>query len=530
MARIVVWAAASSQLVNAVSLDTSSHQSILDAAASIAEGIFAEYTNAAAGGAEVGLFPFPPYYWWESGATWGGMADYFSYTGDSTYLQRTLDALAAQVGPNFDYIPPQQTNNEANDDQAFWIFSVLDALEQGLPALPCAGAPNDCSNSYLTMAINVFNEQTARYNANSNTCSGGLLWQYTPSLKGTDYKNTVTNGGLINIAARLAHYTGDSTYADWASKIWSWEESIGLITSDYHVYDGAHTEDNCATPDRTEWTYNNAIHMHGAAMMYDYTSGSDMWRKRVQGLMDTGMKTFFSPFDNATGVLYEPHCELSLACSADSTSFKAYLARFWAKATVLAPFTADTINPLIVASAKGAAASCNGNGANVCGMAWWLGTNDGSDGLGQQLSALEIVQGLLVGEAPLPKVAPGVQRVAPVSVASSTAVTSIDLSTLSDSILTLPGPARTALSVTKGLSASSDSVLTRPGPTHTTTTMTSTPPSNTGAAPVGTAASSLSSSLTATATASNSPAPSALAGATNNAAAMRVCSTVCGHP
>lgn len=57
---------------------------------------------------EVGLFPYPPYYWWESGGIWGGMIDYWAYTKDTTWLNDTMNALYAQVSPTYDFVMPQQ--------------------------------------------------------------------------------------------------------------------------------------------------------------------------------------------------------------------------------------------------------------------------------------------------------------------------------------------------------------------------------------------------------------------------------------
>ncbi|SCV17576.1 uncharacterized protein CGFF_05142 [Nakaseomyces glabratus] len=71
--------------------------------------------------------------------------------------------------------------------------------------------------------------------------------------------------------------------------------------------------------------------------------------------------------------------------------------------SVLAPFTSDTIDPLLKASAMAAAGSCDGGtDGHTCGLDWQLKTNDGYYGLGEQMSALEVIQQLLIHE----KVAP----------------------------------------------------------------------------------------------------------------------------
>lgn len=74
-------------------------------------------------------------------------------------------------------------------------------------------------------------------------------------------------------------------------------------------------------------------------------------------------------------------------------SFKAYLTRWLAATTFVAPFTRDLIMPKLQASAKAAASQCSG-GANgrTCGLSWskapaW----DGTSGVGQQMAAMSAV-------------------------------------------------------------------------------------------------------------------------------------------
>ena len=53
---------------------------------------------------------------------------------------------------------------------------------------------------------------------------------------------------------------------------------------------------------------------------------------------------------------------------------------------------------LLTASAEGAALACagGGDGGCDCGTKWYVGGWDGTIGLGQQMAAMEVVQGLLV--------------------------------------------------------------------------------------------------------------------------------------
>lgn len=84
--------------------------SIKQAASTIAYGMMTYYTGNETG-QPIGLLP-PPYYWWEAGAMFGQMIEYWYYTGDSTYNAVVTQGLLAQVGPDNDYMPPNQTKTE----------------------------------------------------------------------------------------------------------------------------------------------------------------------------------------------------------------------------------------------------------------------------------------------------------------------------------------------------------------------------------------------------------------------------------
>lgn len=63
----------------------------------------------------MGLLP-DPYYWWEAGALFGQMVEYWFYTGDDTYNKITSDAILAQVGLTNDFMPSNQTLTEVRMD------------------------------------------------------------------------------------------------------------------------------------------------------------------------------------------------------------------------------------------------------------------------------------------------------------------------------------------------------------------------------------------------------------------------------
>lgn len=86
--------------------------SIKAAAKSAAKGLIASY-NGTKPGQIPGLFDVP-YYWWSGGVVWDALVDYWYLTGDTEYNDVVKQALLFQVGPNQDYMPPNQTKTEVS--------------------------------------------------------------------------------------------------------------------------------------------------------------------------------------------------------------------------------------------------------------------------------------------------------------------------------------------------------------------------------------------------------------------------------
>ncbi|MCJ1476605.1 hydrolase 76 protein [Lambiella insularis] len=351
-----------------------------------------------------------PYYWWEAGAMFGQLVNYWFLTGDTTYNEVVSQGIQFQVGANNDFMPQNQTKDLGNDDQVFWAFTAMDAAEAAFPDPP-AGDP-----SWLALAQAVFNDQVLRWD--TATCGGGLRWQIYPFNAGYDYKNTISSGGLFQLSARLARYTGNQTYADWAEKTYSWIASTPIIANDYQIWDGTSRVDNCSGATQTYWTYNVGTLISGAAYMYNYTNGSSTWQTRLSGLVYNGTEVFFvqsagvnnNPPANAPPngmIMAEVACEFPTpqSCDYDQPSFKAYLTRWLAITTQLASFTEPFIMPRLAASAQAAAAQCTGQGTSMCGRRWYQTVWDGFFGVGEQMSAMSSFQNLLIGKVGAPATA-----------------------------------------------------------------------------------------------------------------------------
>lgn len=221
-------------------------------------------------------------------------------------------------------------------------------------------------------------------------------------------RNAISNGAFFQLSARLARFTGNSTYVDWAEKIYNWTEGVGLIDDLYNVFDGTDETINCSAVDHHQWTYNVGVFLYGSAVLANYTNGSAVWVERTQGFLDA-TATFVSPYKNATNILFEAECELDYSCNVDQLSMKAYLARWLAGTSLMQPFTAGHVSAILRSSALGAASSCTGGfNGSTCGTRWYTNSFDNHTGLGEQLAAMEVLYALLVNDTLPPITSSGV--------------------------------------------------------------------------------------------------------------------------
>lgn len=365
----------------AIDLDVTSKQSICDALTTVCQGVMSYYDGYRPGGV-IGMF-VSPYYWWEAGEAWGGLVNVWHFCGNTTFEHVTYTSLMFQRGDANDYIPSNQSTSEGNDDQGFWGIAAMDAAERNFTNPPSS------EPGWLALVQAVVATMNARWD--TEHCGGGLRWQIFTWNNGYNYKNTVSNGCLFHLAARLARYTNNETYVQIAEKTWDWLVTVDLVNIlglTYNVYDGATTDSACKSFTQYEWTYNYGLLISGAAYLYSHTN-NQTWLGHVKNLLTTIEASFFK-----NKVMYERACEDAGTCNNDQKSFKSVFSRFLSQTAALVPDVYDDIRPLIVASAQAAAKACTGPG-NACGVKWTTGQYDGETGLGQQISAMEVITSLL---------------------------------------------------------------------------------------------------------------------------------------
>ena len=369
--------------VTAIDLNITSPDSIYSAAALIADGVMDYYWGKDPGGT-IGMFTHP-YYWWEAGGALGSMIDYCYYFDNDTYTNTIIEAILYQTGEYNNFMPLNQTTTEGNDDQVFWGIAAIQAAERNFTNPPSNAA------SWLDLAAATFNTMKNRWDEES--CGGGLRWQIFQWNNGYDYKNTVSNAGLFHLGARLLRYTGnDSYYLDWVDRTYDWLLDVKFLDENtWRAYDGAQVVGDCTNMTYYLWSYNLALVVSGSAYMYNYT-GEEKWYNRTMGFV-SGANVFFDQY----GVMYESACMRHHTCQTDQRSFRAYLSRFLALTAVLVPDSRDTINTYFDTTAKAVAQSCvGGYDGHTCGMNWSYSGWDTYYGLGEEMSALEVIQSLMI--------------------------------------------------------------------------------------------------------------------------------------
>ncbi|KAK3306717.1 glycosyl hydrolase family 76-domain-containing protein [Chaetomium strumarium] len=360
--------------------------------------------------------PHSEYYPWTGAILWSTMIDYWCYTDDDAYNRVAVEGMVHQNGEGqgdrlaHPFMPANWSASLANDDQGFWGMAAMQAAESGFPE-----APQDWDQPrWIELAQAVFETQARRFDAeegNEKACNGGLRWVVAPLSAGYNYKNSVSNAVFLNLAARLARYTGNQTYADWASRTWDWLAAVGFIDADFRVFDGAHVEKNCTDINRAQFSYVPGVLLQAAAYLYNQTSDDNnsnsnkkIWQSRLEGLTNATL-THFSSSPSSSGILVERACEARGTCTTDMLFFKGILFRSLASAVRLAPFLHGAALPALRANAEAAVKACASGGPNgrECGFRWTTTTTDGDDddkkGPPAELNALSALLGMLVDEA-----------------------------------------------------------------------------------------------------------------------------------
>jgi mannan endo-1,6-alpha-mannosidase len=143
----------------------------------------------------------------------------------------------------------------------FWGLAAITASETGFPEV-------DGKPTWTSLARAVYTMQANRWD--TRACDGGITWQIHPWQAGYTLRNSISNGGLFQLAARLGRFTKNQTYFDFAEKIWDWSAESPLInTQNWNVADSTSGDNNCIDMGNMQWSYNYGVYLAGTAFMYN---------------------------------------------------------------------------------------------------------------------------------------------------------------------------------------------------------------------------------------------------------------------
>ncbi|KAI2783352.1 glycoside hydrolase family 76 protein [Daldinia loculata] len=386
VSNLLAWFLAAHGALAGLTVDVENTDSIKAAAALVAEDLMGFYDGEKPGnipGVLPGVADGNNIGWWTGGVLWDTLLDYKVRSGESKYDETISRGIQWQVGSNDDFLPANWSATMANSDQGVWALSAVTANETGLQL-------EKDSPQWFTLAKNVFDNLSSEdRRVEEGGCAGALRWQLYAINQGYNYIDSSSNIIYLNLAAQLAHLTGEQSYADAAASTYDILTRIGFITKNFNVYDGAHADD-CKDINKLQFSLNAAYLLEGSAFMYNLT-GNDTWRTRVDGLVDRTLELFFPD-----GVATEIACEEEKSCTSDMYFFKGMLHRALASTMQVAPHTASKIQPSLKSSAKKAAAECTGgNNGRLCGFAWSTGKFDGNTGAAQQMNMLSALVSIL---------------------------------------------------------------------------------------------------------------------------------------
>lgn len=369
--------------------------------------------------------PQEPYYWYEGGVAVAALVEWAMLTGNDTLTDYIIQNIVYQSGDDENFMTSNQTSVEGNDDEAMWGLAAMQATERNFTRA------NSTYPTWLYYAQSTFNTMAARWD--TSECNGGLRWQIYQWNAGYDYKNSVSNGALFNLAARLSRFTNNATYVEWANKVWDWMAETGETCTPgggdcrmlnfgndtstdpeewkIQVLDGAEMDDNCSQVTVYEWTYNQGMMISGAAYLYNQTK-DEKWWDRVQGLWSRvvtpisqyGAVMFGNNAWSIDSVLYEPACMSlgpngRLTCTNDQRCFKAVFLQLVGNTMYMLPQAKNLMWDKLSTTAQAASWSCSGGyDGHTCGLNWTYSGYDGNAGLGEQICALGAFNAILAPE------------------------------------------------------------------------------------------------------------------------------------
>ncbi|KAL4884484.1 glycosyl hydrolase family 76-domain-containing protein [Aspergillus karnatakaensis] len=318
--------------------------------------------------------------WYLAGAMYMTLIQYWQTSGDNQYNSVVSHDMMFQAGRNYDYFDSNYSQWLGNDDQMFFGLAAITASETGFPEISNKPTWTSLARAVATMQYNRWDNRT---------CNGGISWQIHPWQAGYTLRNSISNGGLFQLCARLGRFTNNQTYYNWAERIWDWSYESPLIQTDvdpWFIADSTSGDNNCIDSGDMQWSYNYGVYLAGTAYMYNGT-GDAKWLNRTEQILRR-LSTHFFPAAYGGNVFSEVSCEKLHTCDRNMLNFKGWSSMWMAMAAQLAPDTRERITPKLQGSAVAIGKQCDGETENLCGSRWYQETWDGIQGLEVQMAAL----------------------------------------------------------------------------------------------------------------------------------------------
>lgn len=235
--------------------------------------------------------------------------------------------------------------------------------------------------SYGALANNTYNQVFAQYDP---TCQGGLWWSRDRSNpQSASYKSTITQCQEMLLGARLAILTGNNQYISQGQQLYNWMKTVGIVTSDFTVYDGLDTKSNTCSINGAIFSYQTGFLTGALAWMYQATKTASFISDANS--LFTAALTKFAP----NNIVTDP-CETGNSCALNSVSTKGTMLRGWG---YLNEFTTSStvknqLKSVLRASVDAMLQTCDSN--LNCGNNWSTKTFTSSN-VHFQMNSMELI-------------------------------------------------------------------------------------------------------------------------------------------
>ena len=237
--------------------------------------------------------------WWNAANALEATIEYSRLTDSLTYRGNVFNTFYQK--PRYaNFINPW-----FRDDDGWWAIAWIKAYDL------------TSEKKYLDQAKFIFWDMTKGWNS---VCNGGLYWHK----RELNYKNAITNGLLLSVAAKLnLREPDDQRYLEWSQKIWKWYQQSGMINSENLVNDGL--DSSCRNHGQTTWTYNQGVLIGGLVDLYRSTKDPKLL-KQADAIAEASIAKL-----TRNGILREAcedrNGEDKNDCGSDGAQFKGILMR-----------------------------------------------------------------------------------------------------------------------------------------------------------------------------------------------------------